>query len=178
MGKSEKQKNSYLTAEMIRMITQRGYSYSQYQNQALKVVDELNAVINEYLEKQNLWKDKNAIQSILYRLPYIYPREYLYDAIYAIEKEYGEMQTDMREYILPPEMLMAISTMGKKYTQNRMKASKAENRLRKRINNYMTEHDLWKNQDAILEIIGLLPSGYLRFNLYGTYHELDNEKRG
>ena len=41
----------------------------------------------------------------------------------------------------------------------------------------MTKHGLWKNQEAIREVIECLPSGYLRFNFYETYYDLEKAKK-
>ncbi len=177
MEKSEKQGNIYLTPEIISVIEKIGSTYARYQDQAFKAADKLNENIDEYFKAHKLWENQSAIKKVIYSLPSIYPRHDLYKALDVIKKKGKVSEVVEEENILSPELLEEIKIMGRIFTKNNTRAVRAQERLRNRINKYMTEHGLWENQDAILEVIELLPGGYLRFNFYETYYELENTKR-
>lgn len=42
---------------------------------------------------------------------------------------------------------------------------------------YMTDHDMWDNKENIMEIIGYLPPGYLRFKLIDRCCEINEMER-
>lgn len=86
MEKSQELENIYLTPEIIETIEKMGNIYSEYQNQAFTVVDEWNESIDKYLEENGLWENQSAIFNITYSLSLRYPRQYLYNALYVIEK--------------------------------------------------------------------------------------------
>lgn len=177
MEKSQERENIYLTPEIIKTIEKIGSIYSKYQNRAFDTVHQLNASIDEYLKAHDLWENQSAIFNVIYSLPSIYPQYQLYDALIAIRKKGEEIKVDLQENNLSPELLDEIKTMGRIYTENSEQAAKIENKLRKIINKYMTKHGLWKNQEAIREVIECLPSSYLRFNFYETYYDLEKAKK-
>lgn len=44
------------------------------------------------------------------------------------------------------------------------------------MHEYMTENNMWENQEEIIKIISLLPQGYLRFTLYEQYYKLQEKQ--
>lgn len=177
MAKSQERENIYLTPEIIETIEKMGSIYFEYQSQAFTVADELNESIDKYLKANGLWENQSAIFNIIHSLPPIYPRHRLYDALYAIQKKGEELKASVQENNLSSKLLDEIKTMGRIYTESSEQAAKIESELGKIINKYMTEQGLWKNQEAIREVIECLPGGYLRFNFYETYYDLEKAKK-
>jgi len=62
------------------------------------------------------------------------------------------------------------------YTKHSEAAKKAHDELSGYVNAYMSEHGMYGNKEAVLDMIRLLPQCYLRFNLYETYYALDDEQ--
>lgn len=52
----------------------------------------------------------------------------------------------------------------------------AEQALGNFVHEYMTENNMWENQEEIIKIISLLPQGYLRFTLYEQYYKLQEKQ--
>ena len=48
----------------------------------------------------------------------------------------------------------------------------AEKELEDFVSTYMTDHDMWDNAEDLIEIIGQLPKGFLRFKMYERYYSL------
>lgn len=73
---------------------------------------------------------------------------------------------------LQPDTFRQIVDLSDKYTRYEALASKTEEKLRQCVKEHMSQGDLWKNPDAIMEVIDYLPQCYLRFNLFETYHDV------
>lgn len=171
-GKQAENKKSYLSDELIETIQRLGSSYSDYMNRAKAVEDELRKQIEKYMSEHGLWENANSILEIYYCLPTEYPRNYLHDAYCELIEKRCETNIDKTgdANFISSAMLETVESMGKTYLKHFNKARMVEKKVRCQVADYMDQHGLWKNPDAILEVIDYLPSSYLRFIMHGFYY--------
>lgn len=71
-----------------------------------------------------------------------------------------------------------IQKLASEYCRRKKQLQDAENLLKCYVHKYMDEHDMWREPEDILEIIGQLPQGYLRFSLFEQYYALLEKQDG
>lgn len=176
---AERQKDehiSYLSDEIIELMLNMGSVYSDYSNMVHAVYKKLKQEVIKYLDENELWKDEETILNISHHLPNSGMYQELTHALYNILESGEDKQSGIEQSNLTPEMIETLKIMRRAYNRNFEKASRVEEKMRKHINRYMDEHNLWKNQKAIIEVIEVLPAGYLRFKFYKTYYDLEDKK--
>lgn len=166
----------YLSSELIEVVKSLEKGYLDYRNRTDVVRQKLKKGILEYLDKNSLWKDKETILDITYRLPYSGMFRELDIALYDVKVIGEDEQINDNESQLTQEMTEFLRIMRRAYNRNFEKASRIQKKMRKHIVRYMDRLDLWENQEAIQEVIEILPPGYLRFNFYKTYYDLERKK--
>ena len=169
---------TFLSDELIAWIMDMRNDYSDYSHRADAVRRKLKQEVWKYLDESELWSDKAAILEISHWLPNGCRYHELDDALFDILQDNEYTQDETEESVLSAEIVETLRVMRRAYKRNFEKASRIQNKMRKHIARYMDEHELWGNQKAVQEVIEILPSGYLRFQFYMTYYDLEKEKNG
>lgn len=84
-------------------------------------------------------------------------------------------QEQCKEWI-PEYLVTQMERLGGAYSEKIKEASDIEKELSSIVNEYMEEHKLWKNQEAIQEVIDHLPGGHLRFTMLDIYFDLEAKR--
>lgn len=170
--KQEENKRLYLSDELIESIQKLGSIYLDYQSKAKAVEKELKEQIDHHMSEHCLWESAESILDIYYCLPMEYPRNYLYDAYWKLIEKRSDTNIDQAgdKNFISCEMLETVKHMGRAYVEHFNEARKVQGKMRHQVAEYLNQHELWNNPDAIHEVINYLPPGYLRFIMYGFYY--------
>lgn len=76
---------------------------------------------------------------------------------------------------LPRHFVIQMERLGSAYSEKMKEASDIEKELNSIVKEYMEGHKLWKNREAIQEVIDHLPAGHLRFTMLDRYYDLETK---
>lgn len=76
---------------------------------------------------------------------------------------------------LPRHIVTQMERLGSAYLEKMKEASDIEEELNNIVKEYMEDHKLWKNREAIQEVIDHLPAGHLRFTMLDLYFDLETK---
>ncbi|MDO4308426.1 MAG: hypothetical protein Q4C77_16525 [Eubacteriales bacterium] len=144
-------------------------------------MQQLASEVNQYLKRENLWNDQEAILNVIRVLP---PGSYygwrLFTHYYRITDKPDVIISNFECEVwkVDRDVLMKIQNVAEEYEKNEKHLRRMHKKAEQEIMEYLKSTGLWDDLEAVHEMRCCLPLCLLQDNLNKRYYELFMKENG
>lgn len=160
--------------------------------------EKLQAYVEEYLDENNIWGNKELLGDVVQILPDSRLRSRLVDCLYALHDREAEQRAGQgnEQAAVPagcrdmgrsgvcgmpqhdPEALTMIKCMAERYREKEQEFREEQKKLQEYVNGYLSQDGIRNDLAKLNELANVLPGGIVRFRLLEIICFLEEKSEG